>query len=272
MTAKPPLCGLVLAGGRSSRMGRDKATLVHSDGRTLVRRCCDLLRDAGCEIVAVSLRADQEIPAGLADVEIVRDPEGAGQGPLAGIIAGMHLRPDADWLVVACDLPRLDVKTLAHLVASQRAQDSSISGKSPSEPQPQKSISPPRRQGRENLKAGTSLIADSVSELGALGVLAVQKSSSSANLVPQRSLSEESSPQADEKFIAYRSEFDGLPEPLCALYSPAALKVLEQAQADDFRCPRKILIRNECRLLDPVTPRALDNANTPEDWETAKIP
>src|SRR6478735_12437675 len=174
MTAKPPLCGLVLAGGRSSRMGRDKAALVHFDGRTLARRCCDLLRDAGCELVAISLRADQEIPAGLADVEIVRDPEGASQGPMAGIIAGMRLRPDADWLVVACDLPRLDLETLAHLIAMQ---------------------------------------------------------------------------QAGEKFLAYRSEFDGLPEPLCTLYVVAALAVLEQAQVDDFRCTRKILIRNECRLL-----------------------
>src|SRR6478752_4772863 len=185
MTAKPPLYGLVLAGGPGSRMGRDKAALIHPDGRSLVRRCCDLLRDAGCEFVAVSLRADQEIPAGLADVEIVRDSEGASQGPMAGIIAGMRLRPDADWLIVACDLPRLDLETLAHLIASQ---------------------------------------------------------------------------QAGEKFVAYRSEFDGLPEPLCTLYAPAALEVLEQAQVDDFRCPRKILIRNECRLLDPVTPRALDNA------------
>lgn len=197
MTAKPPFCGLVLAGGRSSRMGTDKAALVHPDGRTLVRRCCDLLKEAGCESIMISLRADQEIPTGLADVEIVRDPEGASQGPIAGIIAGMRMRPDADWLVVACDLPRLDLVTLTHLIASQ---------------------------------------------------------------------------QANEKFLAYRSEFDGLPEPLCTLYAPAALPVLEQAQADDSRCPRKILIRNKCRLLDPVTPRALDNANTPEDWETAQIP
>jgi molybdopterin-guanine dinucleotide biosynthesis protein A len=80
------------------------------------------------------------------------------------------------------------------------------------------------------------------------------------------------SKQAHEKFLAYRSEFDGLPEPLCTLYSQAALPILEQAQADDFRCPRKILIRNDCRLLEPVTPRALDNANTPEDWATAKTP
>ena len=197
MNPKRKLCGLVLAGGRSSRMGRDKAALVHPDGRTLARRCYDLLHETDCETVAISLRHDQEIPGGLEGLEIVRDPAGASLGPMAGIVAGMRLQPEADWLVVACDLPRLDLATLTHLIASK---------------------------------------------------------------------------QLGEKFLAYRSEFDGLPEPLCTLYSPGALPVLEQALADDFRCPRKILIRNACRLLEPVTPRALDNANTPEDWETAKIP
>jgi molybdenum cofactor guanylyltransferase len=192
--------GLVLAGGRSSRMGADKAVMIHPDGRTLARRCYDLLREVGCEVVAISLRADQEIPEGFEDVrnlEIVRDPAGESLGPIAGIVSGMDLKPDADWLVVACDLPRLDLATLSHLIASQ---------------------------------------------------------------------------QKDERFLAYRSEFDGLPEPLCTLYSEAALKILKQAQADDFRCPRKILIRHDCRLLEPVTPRALDNANSPEDWNLAITP
>ncbi len=197
MNSQPKLCGLVLAGGRSSRMGQDKAALIHPDGRTLLLRCHDLLREVGCETIAISLRHDQEIPAGMDGVEIVRDPAGGSLGPMAGIVSGMRLDSAADWLVLACDLPRLDVATLVHLIDSKRLE---------------------------------------------------------------------------EKFLAYRSEFDGLPEPLCALYSQAALPILEQAQADDFRCPRKILIRNDCRLLEPVTPRALDNANTPEDWATAKTP
>ncbi|MES2922555.1 MAG: NTP transferase domain-containing protein [Verrucomicrobiota bacterium] len=188
------LHGLVLAGGRSSRMGQDKAALVHPDGRTLARRCHDLLKDAGCESVAISIRHDQEIPAGLEGLEVVRDPAGESLGPIVGMVAGMRLHPNSNWLVVACDLPRLDVPTLTHLV------DSKMPG---------------------------------------------------------------------ENFLAYRSEFDGLPEPLCTLYAPAALPAFEEAQAADFRCPRKILIRGGCRLLEPVTPRALDNANTPEDWETA---
>lgn len=194
------LCGLVLAGGRSTRMGTDKAALVHPDGRTLARRTVDLLDDAGCESIVLSLRHDQEIPPGLADhsqVTIARDPEGGSEGPLAGMLAAMRLRPDADWLVLACDLPRLDLETLVHLI------DSRLPG---------------------------------------------------------------------ELFLSYRSEFDGLPEPLCALYAAGALPIIEQARANDLRCPRKVLIRNDCRLLEPVTPRALENANTPEDWETARQP
>lgn len=168
--------------------------MIHPDGRTLLRRCSDLLEEIGCERVVISLRHDQEIPAGVAAREVARDPEGASCGPLAGIVSGMRLEPDADWLVVACDLPRLDANTLRHLISAKRE---------------------------------------------------------------------------DEKFLAYRSEFDGLPEPLCALYSRAALPILEQAQAADFRCPRKILIQHDCRLLEPITPRALENANTPDDWQTA---
>lgn len=197
LSESTPLAGLVLAGGRSSRMGRDKASLLHPDGRSLVRRACDLLREAGCGIVAVSLRHDQEMPDSLGDfegLEIVRDPAGASVGPVAGIVSGMRLRPDADWLILACDLPRMDLVTLAALV--------------------------------DGKKDG-------------------------------------------EKFLAYRSEFDGLPEPLCTLYCSESLPILEKAMAADFRCPRKILILGNCRLLEPVTNRALDNANTPEEWATA---
>jgi molybdenum cofactor guanylyltransferase len=202
MTPHQPitLCGLVLAGGRSSRMGTDKAALVHPDGRPLARRCVDLLAEAGCATVALSLRHDQNLPPGFADlpqVMLVRDPEGMSQGPLGGMLAAMRLRPQAAWLILACDLPRLDLATLTHLIVSKRP---------------------------------------------------------------------------DEPFLSYRSEFDNLPEPLCALYAAAALPILEQAQAEGIRCPRQPLIRHQCRLLEPLTPHALDNANTPEDWVSAITP
>lgn len=197
MKSARSLHGLVLAGGRSTRMGTDKAALMHPDGRPLARRTLDLLVEAGCENIVLSLRHDQELPPMIVEssqVRIVRDPEGGSEGPLVGILSAMVSDHDADWLVLACDLPRLDVATLEHLVSS---------------------LNP------------------------------------------------------DEAFLSYRSEFDGLPEPLCAFYASEALAILEQAQASGFRCPRKVLIQNHCRLLDPLVPGALDNANTPQDWQSA---
>jgi molybdenum cofactor guanylyltransferase len=69
--------------------------------------------------------------------------------------------------------------------------------------------------------------------------------------------------------IAYRSSNDGLPEPLCALYEPAMLEVCRTAAHNGARCPRKILIQQEpsVKLLDLPIPNALDNANTPEDFD-----
>ncbi len=108
--------GLVLAGGRGTRIGREKAGMLHPDGRTLVRRAVDLLREAGCEAVVVSLREGQDFSEEIEGVAVARD---AGDGPLGGMVAGMETDEEADWLVVACDLPRLEVGVLTELVGGQ---------------------------------------------------------------------------------------------------------------------------------------------------------
>ncbi len=68
---------------------------------------------------------------------------------------------------------------------------------------------------------------------------------------------------------AYRSTHDGLPEPLCAIWEPAAAPLLASYQAEGGRCPRKFLIRHAVRLLEPLDRRALDNVNTPEEYAQA---
>jgi molybdopterin-guanine dinucleotide biosynthesis protein A len=68
---------------------------------------------------------------------------------------------------------------------------------------------------------------------------------------------------------AYRSAHDGLPEPLCAIWEPAAAKALADYQAGGGHCPRKFLIRHGARLLEPQDTRALDNVNTPEEYTQA---
>jgi molybdopterin-guanine dinucleotide biosynthesis protein A len=68
---------------------------------------------------------------------------------------------------------------------------------------------------------------------------------------------------------AYKSAHDGLPEPLCAIWEPAAAKALADYQAGGGHCPRKFLIRHGARLLEPQDTRALDNVNTPEEYTQA---
>lgn len=68
-----------------------------------------------------------------------------------------------------------------------------------------------------------------------------------------------------QPFTAYRSSFDGLPEPLCAVYSPAARSIIDAFVAAGLHCPRKMMLRSDSKLLELPNPRALDNINTPED-------
>ena len=76
---------------------------------------------------------------------------------------------------------------------------------------------------------------------------------------------------ASQPFTAYRSHYDGLPEPLCAYYRPEARAVIAGFVAQGTICPRKIMIRSDTRLLELPDPAALDNVNTPEDLLRAGI-
>jgi molybdopterin converting factor subunit 1 len=107
------LFGLLLAGGASSRMQRDKAALSYG-GRPQLQRAFALLQEV-CAASFVSVRPDQaEDPLRSAYPRIVdRQP---GLGPIAGISAALQEHPKAAWLVLACDLPFLAQDTLTHLI------------------------------------------------------------------------------------------------------------------------------------------------------------
>jgi molybdenum cofactor guanylyltransferase len=69
---------------------------------------------------------------------------------------------------------------------------------------------------------------------------------------------------------AFRSRYDGLPEPLCAIYEPRSGEAVRAHVAAGRDCPRKFLLENDPLLLEPVATAALDNANTPEDAAAAR--
>ena len=188
----PPLHGLVLAGGHSSRMRSDKAALSYGRIPQLTRAFELLEQRVDCAYVSV--RADQVSDRLRAGYPQIIDGT-AGSGPIAGIIAAQARQPDAAWLVLACDLPLLDGTTLDQLIASRDA-----------------------------------------------GRLAT----------------------------AFRNATNGLPEPLCTIYEPASRQPILDHVAAGRDCPRKFLLAHDVLLLDPVHPAALDNANTPRDYEVMR--
>jgi molybdenum cofactor guanylyltransferase len=190
-SARAPLHGLILAGGSSTRMHRDKAALQYG-GRSQLDRAFELAA-RHVEKVFVSVRATQSTDPTRARRPLIVDCVD-GEGPIVGIRSALTAHPDSAWLVLACDLPFLSDTALTQLL-------------------------------RERDPAALA--------------------------------------------TAFRSTHDGLPEPLCAIWEPAAASALAAYQADGGRCPRKFLIRNAAPLLEPLDRHALDNVNTPEEYTAA---
>lgn len=106
------LAGLVLAGGRSLRMGRDKAYLLRG-GQTQLTRAHALLTPlvSRCHVSVRRSQFDDPLRAGFPCIVDRHDDI----GPAAGILAAHAFDATTAWLVVACDLPLLDAQTLLHL-------------------------------------------------------------------------------------------------------------------------------------------------------------
>ncbi len=104
-----PVAGLLLAGGKSSRMGQDKA-LLSLNGETLINRTWRVLKRVQCQPVLIC----GQRPGGIADIY-------PGHGPLSGIHAGLRvLRTHVGLsrvVVVPVDMPRLSKALLQPLLA-----------------------------------------------------------------------------------------------------------------------------------------------------------
>lgn len=110
---------IVLAGGRSRRMGRPKELLRYSDG-TMLGRAVDTLAQVSYPVVVVARDERQELPPLPVEIEYAFD-ETPDLGPLAGIAAGMRkIRGECDAaFVTGCDMPFLAggvVQWLASLI------------------------------------------------------------------------------------------------------------------------------------------------------------
>jgi len=110
------VAGVLLTGGQSSRMGRAKATIV-VDGEPLAARSARLLA-AVCDPVI------EAGPGFSALAAVLEHPR--GEGPLAAFLAGVEALGPADgYVLLACDLPRVDDLTL-RLIADHPASGSVV--------------------------------------------------------------------------------------------------------------------------------------------------
>jgi molybdopterin-guanine dinucleotide biosynthesis protein A len=98
--------GIVLCGGKSTRMGSSKALLPFGE-ETMLQRVVRVLGEVVSPIVVVAAE-DQELPVLPRDVFVTRD-ENQGRGPLEGLRAGLKALPaDVDGAyVTSCDVPLL---------------------------------------------------------------------------------------------------------------------------------------------------------------------
>jgi len=115
-----PLYGLVLAGGYSRRMGRDKGLLPI--GGVPAREHTAQLLATCCDRVFLSLRPDQmELPPDSADAANAVDAlpvipdQFPGEGPLGALHSAFVACPGVDWFILPCDLPNMTSDLLTQL-------------------------------------------------------------------------------------------------------------------------------------------------------------
>ena len=102
---------IVLAGGQSRRMGRDKA-LIDYQGQPIIAHVIDTLRVLADDVVVVSNRSDLY---GSFGARVVADYD-PPCGPLGGIAVGLRAAQHPLAVVVACDMPFLNVSLLHWLI------------------------------------------------------------------------------------------------------------------------------------------------------------
>ncbi|WP_324028049.1 NTP transferase domain-containing protein [Maribacter sp. BPC-D8] len=193
MISNAKLYGLVLSGGKSTRMGEDKGLITYHN---LPQRehLYHLLNEV-CNQTFLSIRNDQESEISNSFETIIDQDE--FRGPYNGLLSAHKAHPEAAWLVLACDLPLMDKQALQELIA---ARDS------------------------------------------------------------------------DKIASAFADAEDPLPEPLCAIWEPEALKQsVTYLEAGNGSCPRKFLINSDVNLVFPKQKEVLLNANSRAEYEEALL-
>jgi molybdopterin-guanine dinucleotide biosynthesis protein A len=155
------IAGFILAGGRSSRMGHDKA-MLEIDGVTMLDRAIDLIRSAGIEPAVVGSFDESSRRVG---VPVIPD-DWPGAGPLGGIATALR-HSQTPWnLVIACDMPYLTTEWLEFLMRRASSADAVVP-MNESGAEPLCAVYNKRAEAtiREELENGTRKVTDGLAKL-----------------------------------------------------------------------------------------------------------
>jgi molybdopterin-guanine dinucleotide biosynthesis protein A len=124
---QPTVYGLVLAGGKSVRMGQDKGAIQWHGIEQ--RYHMHAVLSSICEKVFISCRAAQN--ADISDNYPTIVDTHTDTGPIFALLSAFEYRSDVAWLVVACDLPLLDVAALQLLLQNRNCSGIATTYQSP---------------------------------------------------------------------------------------------------------------------------------------------
>jgi molybdenum cofactor guanylyltransferase len=109
MIDKKHITGIILAGGKSSRIGSDKGFLLLKN-KPFILHVIEALQPLVSDIIIVSNNADYDIFKLKRVNDLIED-----SGPLAGIYTGLHYSNTENNLVLSCDIPLINTETLRKL-------------------------------------------------------------------------------------------------------------------------------------------------------------
>jgi molybdopterin-guanine dinucleotide biosynthesis protein A len=114
---------IILAGGRNLRLGSNKA-LETIGGKSLIERVVERVKLVSTRTLIVTSPGQPALPV-AGEVEFLVDLY-PGKGPLGGIYTGLLASPSSHSIVVACDMPFLNIELLRYMIQLSRGFDAVV--------------------------------------------------------------------------------------------------------------------------------------------------
>jgi molybdopterin-guanine dinucleotide biosynthesis protein A len=111
------ITGIILAGGKSSRMGNDKGLLQFQE-KSFLERSIEALKPIVSEIIIVSNNKEHDVLGTKRVEDIFKDA-----GPLAGVYTGLKHSKNQKNIVLSCDIPLINTETLQLLLQEKEVSE-----------------------------------------------------------------------------------------------------------------------------------------------------